>query len=52
MFGQDATEVAQIFKTLLPFYNFKKVIFAIPQGNGNFEKFKKVWIKEETEENE
>ena len=52
VFGQDATEVAQIFKTLLPFYNFKKVIFAIPQGNGNFEKFKKVWIKEETEENE
>ena len=51
MFGQDATEVAKIFKTWLPLYDFKKVIFAIPKGNGNFEKFVKVWKpKEEVEE--
>ena len=43
VFGQDATLVARIFKTLLPLYNFKKIIFAIPQGNGNFEKFVEVW---------
>lgn len=46
VFGQDAEEVAQIFKELLPYYDFKKVIFAIPQGNGNFEKFVKVWKPE------
>lgn len=51
VFGQDATEVAKIFKTWLPLYNFKKVIFAIPQGNGNFEKFVEVWKpKEEVKE--
>lgn len=49
VFGQDATEVAQIFKTLLPLYRFTKVIFAIPQGNGNFEKFVEVWIPKETD---
>ena len=47
VFGQDAIEVAKIFKTWLPLYSFKKVIFAIPKGNGNFEKFIKVWKPEE-----
>ena len=49
VFGQDASEVAQIFKELLPLYPFKQVIFAIPQGNGNFEQFKEVWIDKEKE---
>lgn len=46
VFGQDVEEVAQIFKELLPYYDFKKIIFAIPQGNGNFEKFVKIWKPE------
>lgn len=47
VFGQDAAEVAQIFKDNLEnkFKNvFHKVIFAIPQGkDGNYEKFKEVF---------
>ena len=47
VFGQDAAEVAQVFKDNLEnkFKNaFHKVIFAIPQGkDGNYEKFKEVW---------
>lgn len=47
VFGQDAAEVAQIFKDNLEnkFKNvFHKVIFAIPQGkDGNYEKFKEIF---------
>ena len=42
VFGQDATEVAEIFKMYLKNkYErvFKKVIFAVPSGNGNYEAF-------------
>lgn len=46
VFGQDATEVAEIFKGYLETTHkcFKKVVFAIPEGKDkNFEKFKKVF---------
>ena len=43
VFGQDAEEVAQIFKNNLPERNIKKVIFAIPAGNNNFEAFDKIF---------
>ena len=46
VFGQDATEVASIFKHYLATrnYRFEKVIFAIPKGaDGNYEKFEKVF---------
>lgn len=43
VFGQDATEVAQIFKRLLieEFWTFEKIIFAIPDcsRNKNYKKF-------------
>lgn len=43
VFGQDATEVAQIFKRLLieEFWTFEKIIFAIPDcsRNENYKKF-------------
>lgn len=46
VFGQNAEEVANIFKTVL--LNefeccFRKVIFAIPNGNGNLDAFLKVF---------
>lgn len=47
VFGQDATEVATIFKDTLKQYNyhFKKIIFAIPEGkNNNYKKFKNVLL--------
>ena len=43
VFGQDPEEVAQIFKNNLPERNIKKVIFAIPAGNNNFEAFDKIF---------
>lgn len=47
VFGQDATEVAEMFKMLLTerYMNcFEKVIFAIPNGrDGNLEAFRKVY---------
>lgn len=48
VFGQDATEVAQIFKELLRTTHrcFNVVVFAIPKGrDGNYEKFKRVFNK-------
>ena len=45
VFGQDAEEVAQIFKTELTSgnYGFSKVVFSIIQnGDGNFEKMRKI----------
>ncbi len=49
VFGQDPEEVAAIFKILLPYYNFKKIIFAIPKGNGNFDAFIKIWKQKENQ---
>lgn len=49
VFGQDPEEVAAIFKILLPYYNFKKIIFAIPKGNGNFDAFIKIWKQKESQ---
>lgn len=43
VFGQDPEEVAQIFKNNLPERDIKKVIFAIPAGNNNFEAFNKIF---------
>lgn len=46
VFGNNPTFVATVFKELLNngYYNFRKVIFAVPQGNNiNFEAFKKVF---------
>lgn len=46
-FGQDATEVAKIFKEYLTTTHkcFRKVIFAIPKGKeGNLEEFKKNFL--------
>lgn len=48
VFGQDATEVAEIFKEYLEsgMYGFETVVFAIPNGNvGNLQKFKTVFNK-------
>lgn len=47
VFGQDATEVAEIFKDkLLKYPYFKSVIFAIPDGkDNNLNQFKKVFEK-------
>lgn len=46
VFGQDGTEVAEIFKKLLveEFWTFEKIIFAIPNDtkNGNYQKFMNV----------
>ena len=43
VFGQNGTEVAEIFKKLLveEFWTFEKIIFAIPNDkkNGNYQKF-------------
>lgn len=47
VFGQDATEVAEIFKMYLKNkYEraFKKVIFAVPSGNGNYEAFVNTFV--------
>lgn len=47
VFGQDPTEVANIFKEFLTTTHrcFKKVVFAIPSGKtGNLEAFEKVFI--------
>lgn len=42
VFGQDAEIVAIIFKKLLKeYYSFNNVIFAIPNNNENFNKFKR-----------
>lgn len=46
VFGQDATEVASIFKHYLTteYTHFEKVVFAIPKGaDGNYEKFERVF---------
>lgn len=46
VFGQDAYEVATCFKELLPYYDFKKVVFAIPDfGDGNLEAFQEVFTE-------
>lgn len=45
VFGQDATEVANIFKELLEtgYYGFTRVVFSVIQnGDGNYEKFEKI----------
>ena len=46
VFGQDGTEVAEIFKKLLveELWTFEKIIFAIPNDtrNGNYQKFMNV----------
>lgn len=46
VFGQNGTEVAEIFKKLLTeeFWTFEKIIFAIPNDtrNGNYQKFMNV----------
>lgn len=46
VFGQDGTEVAEIFKKLLveEFWTFEKIIFAIPNDkrSGNYQKFMNV----------
>lgn len=42
VFGQDATEVAEVFKKHLRNYGFKKVVFAITAGP-NLTKFQKVF---------
>jgi len=50
VFGQDAREVAQIFKDYLETtYNcFDKVVFAVPEGrDGNYDKFVEVFTKVE-----
>lgn len=47
VFGQDATEVANIFKEYLTttYKCFDNVVFAIPNGrDGNYEKFVKVFL--------
>ena len=47
VFGQNPYDVAKCFKDLLPHYNFKKVVFAIPDFNdGNLEAFKEVFTEE------
>lgn len=47
VFGQSPYDVATCFKDLLPHYNFKKVVFAIPDFNdGNLEAFKEVFTEE------
>ena len=46
VFGQDATEVANIFKECLTTTHkcFDTVVFAVPSGrDGNYEKFVKVF---------
>ena len=44
VFGQNALEVANIFKKYLQKYYFKNVVFAIPRGKDkNFEAFKQVF---------
>ena len=46
VFGQDATEVAEIFKEYLDtgMYGFETVVFAIPNGSvGNLQKFETVF---------
>ena len=44
VFGQNALEVANIFKRYLQKYSFKNVVFAIPRGKDkNFEAFKQVF---------
>ena len=48
VFGQDAEEVAEIFKRKLKenHYGFRRVVFSIIQnGDGNYEKFVKVFEK-------
>lgn len=46
VFRQDPNDVAQIFKQLLPRYNFKKVIFAIPNEHStNHKVFKEILSK-------
>lgn len=47
VFGQNPKEVAWQFKKILQLYNFKKVIFAIPSGNGNLEAFKEIFKAKE-----
>lgn len=47
VFGQSPYDVATCFKDLLSHYNFKKVVFAIPDFNdGNLEAFKEVFTEE------
>ena len=44
LIGQNALEVANIFKKYLQKYSFKNVVFAIPRGKDkNFEAFKQVF---------
>ncbi len=45
VFGQEPKEVAEIFSQCLSSvpYGFKRVIFAIPEGNNNFSVFKRVF---------
>jgi len=45
VFGQDATEVASIFKDYLAngYGYFDTVVFAIPSGNSNYKKFAEVF---------
>lgn len=49
VFGQNSEEVAEAFMNYLTTTYagcFKKVVFAVPKGNGNFEKFEKKVRKE------
>lgn len=43
VFKNDPKDIATIFKELIPRYNFKNVVFAIPPGNDNYETFKTIF---------
>jgi len=46
VFGNNPTTVATHFKSLLRYYNFDKVIFAIPNNqDGNYNEFKRIFSK-------
>jgi uncharacterized protein (TIGR02452 family) len=46
VFGNNPTTVATHFKSLLRYYNFDKVIFAIPNDqDGNYNEFKRIFSK-------
>lgn len=43
VFGNDAADVAKIFKDeILRGTSIKRIIFAVPSGNGNYDKFNKI----------